>query len=462
MSDSQPSIKAPDLAKDAGLRELGDVANVAQFVSFAPGADPRQRFALLQRYEPDHQFDTLEEAVSAVFHSAPERSVNVRSFGPDQMKSNDFLYGLTTVDQATGAVRQMASNGLFTIVNETVDVGDGGVSGVAYAGLLEFAPGDTPRSVEKPGTLSIRKDWGIRLLDTVYGFTPDLKYPHDLRVEFSIHPIRRGYRRSHTIVWEMEQAATLQLEDELRWPNRFSRMLGDKAFGLLVADFANFPVPRTTVISRALPPFSFGRPTGTNEPWIRTCPPEPVPGLFLTQHGWVDPYRLLAEEDPEGTAVASVLSQESVEPMWSGALATGPDFRLVIEGVSGRGDDFMQGERAPERLPDVVVDSLTELHESALARLGPVRIEWVHDGSVPWVVQLHRGPSQSSGRVIYPGKARKFHSFEVKGGISELRKLIARLTGTGDGVRLVGDVGVTSHMGDLLRQARIPSRIESN
>ena len=38
--------------------------------------------------------------------------------------------------------------------------------------------------------------------------------------------------------------------------------------------------------------------------------------------------------------------------------------------------------------------------------------------------------------------------------------LIARIEGTGEGVVLIGHVGVTSHFGDLLRRARIPSRIE--
>jgi hypothetical protein len=34
------------------------------------------------------------------------------------------------------------------------------------------------------------------------------------------------------------------------------------------------------------------------------------------------------------------------------------------------------------------------------------------------------------------------------------------LQGTGEGIVLAGRVGITSHLGDLLRRARIPSRIE--
>jgi hypothetical protein len=59
-------------------------------------------------------------------------------------------------------------------------------------------------------------------------------------------------------------------------------------------------------------PFRFGRPTGSGERWLRTCPAEPVPGWFLTQRGWRDPFDLL--EDPSGQGVEAVLSQEGVPP----------------------------------------------------------------------------------------------------------------------------------------------------
>jgi hypothetical protein len=65
------------------------------------------------------------------------------------------------------------------------------------------------------------------------------------------------------------------------------------------------------------------------------------------------------------------------------------------------------------------------------------------------------------GRVIFPGEALCYHPLEIAQGIDALRELIARVEGTGDGIVLVGRVGVTSHFGDLLRRARIPSRIEA-
>jgi hypothetical protein len=54
----------------------------------------------------------------------------------------------------------------------------------------------------------------------------------------------------------------------------------------------------------------------------------------------------------------------------------------------------------------------------------------------------------------------RYYPFEVSDGIEALRELIGRVRGTGEGIVLVGRVGVTSHLGDLLRRAQIPSRIE--
>jgi hypothetical protein len=128
--------------------------------------------------------------------------------------------------------------------------------------------------------------------------------------------------------------------------------------------------------------------------------------------------------------------------------------------VAGRGDEFMAGERPPEELPDAVAADVLSLYRTARRSLGPLRCEWVHDGRTAWVVQLHKGASATSGRVIFPGEARRFHPFPVERGIEALRGLIARVRGTGEGITLVGRVGVTSHLGDVLRRAEIPSRLE--
>ncbi|HEY0169865.1 MAG TPA: hypothetical protein VGB98_02345 [Pyrinomonadaceae bacterium] len=445
--------------KDAVLDRLSLEANVAQFVSFAPNLG--QRHSRVHGHEPNVDFGSAEAAVAALLERSGERRVNVRSFLPDDPKSKPFRYDIRTAAEAVATARDFAARGLYLIVNETIDVNDGGVSGVAFGDLIELAPGDTPRCVEKPGTASFTRGEGLRVLETVYGFRPALDYDPETRVEFSLHPLRRGYLHDHTIVWELERMGESHARGDTRWPNRFSRFVGDKAFGLLVADAVGLPVPRTTVIARGLAPFTFGRGTRTGEIWIRTCPVEQDPGHFTTRRGWCDPFKLLELEDPEAKHLASVLAQEGVDAAYSGSLVVEADGAVRIEGAGGYGDRFMVGEAEVEELPGGVLASVRERFDEAHARLGPVRMEWVHDREgFTWVVQLHRGATTTQGSVIHRGEASRYHRFEVARGIDELRGLIASVRGTGEGIILVGHVGVTSHLGDLLRKAEIPSRIE--
>ena len=64
-------------------------------------------------------------------------------------------------------------------------------------------------------------------------------------------------------MWEYETSDSAPASANLAWPNRFSRHIGDKAFGLLVADVMGLQVPKTTVLARRVAPFSFGEPTGS-------------------------------------------------------------------------------------------------------------------------------------------------------------------------------------------------------
>jgi len=444
--------------KDDILDRLARQGNVAQFVSFGP--DLGVRHVWIRGFPQGERFASLEEAVGALLTVSPEGSVNIRSWQPDDPKNRSFFYGRKEPGEILAELRRLAADGLYTIVNETIDVEDGGVSGVAFGDLLEFAPGDTPRCVEKPGACALPRDLGFRVLETVYGFQPALPERREARVEWTIHPLKRGYRREHTTLWEMETPGPPPVAPRIEWPHRFSRHLGDKAFGLVIADALGLSVPRTMVFPRRLAPFTFGTGTGSSETWLRTCPLEQVPGRFTTHRGWIDPFRLLREEDPEGDAIASVLAQEGVDARHSGALLAGPDGEPLVEGVVGRGDDFMLGRKPPEELPAGVESSLKDLYRRAAGRLGAVRFEWVHDGARPWIVQLHRGAAVSSGRVIFPGDAEIYRSLEISQGIDALRELIAKVQGTEEGIVLLGRVGVTSHFGDLLRRARIPSRIE--
>jgi hypothetical protein len=448
------------LLKDEALDQLAEVANVARFVSFAPGDPLIQRFCRFHGRPPNQRFSTPEEAVEALLRTSETGSVNVRSFRAGGSKGGPFKYGNRDRDEALAVVRHYARAGLYTIVNETIDVEDGGVSGVALGGVVEFAPGDTPRAVEEAGTVALGHGAALRLLATIYGFAPELDFKPDERVEFSIHPLAVGVRRTHTIVWERERVIPVEVSAALVWPNRFSRFIGDKAFGLLIADTLGLPVPATTVVARKVAPFHFGRRTGSAETWLRTCPQEPVPGRFTTQRGWRDPFALMAEEDPNGDVLASMLAQEGVAARWSGAALPGADGQFVVEGVAGFGDEFMLGRQAPGTPPGGVVRDVTALAAQAAGTVGPVRLEWAHDGDRAWILQLHQGVGVPEAGVIYPGEPSRWRLFDPAEGLDSLRRLIAEVSAaSGEGIIVNGDVGITSHVGDLLRRAAIPARL---
>lgn len=445
--------------KDESLDRLANSVNVAQFVSFSPGEQIKQEYSRVLGYSPNHVFSGVSEAVEALMENSPESSLNVRSFTPEDPRSNEFLYGLTNVDDVEVAVKRIAGMGLFVIVNETVDVNDGGVSGVCQGGTIEFAPDDTPRCVEKAGVTSLPKSWALGILEKVYGFTVGVDFGSEFRLEFSIHPKPRGWKHTHVLGWELENIGETQIEAAMVWPNLFSQLIGDKAFGLLVGAEIGLPVPKTTVISRRVAPFTFGKETGCAERWIRTCPREQVAGKFTTHHGWLDPFKLLAEEDPSGDQIASVISQDAVRASYSGALIVGADGKSIIEGRKGGGEELMQGTVLPEKLPDHIIDDVMDLYASAYKHLGPVRFEWVHDHERAWVVQLHRGATETTATVLVPGEASQWRRFDISQGLEALRGELSRLL-PDEGLILVGQVGLTSHVADVVRKAGRPARLD--
>lgn len=444
--------------KDAVLDSLSSHGNVAQFVSFSPTLEIR--YSRIADLPPNATFKSPSDAIAALLKAAPERSVNVRSYHPENPKSREFVYALRDVDEVLKVLQRLAGQGLYTIVNETVDVNDGGVSGVALGDVIEFAPGDTPRCVEKPGTLSLPRSVALSMLQRVYGFAPTLPTGR-WRVEFSIHPIRRGYRQAHTILWEAERGEASQHAPHARWPNRFSRFLGDKAFALLLADCLGFSVPSTVVISRSVAPFAFGRTTGTGETWVRTCPKEPVPGKFATLRGWTDPFKLLAQEDPDALELVSVLSQEGVRSAFSGASICTPQQEAIVEGVQGIGSEFMLGREGGQDLPTETVAAVRELMESVAGVIGgTVKVEWAYDGETVWILQMQLLENAVRESVVVPGEPTRFRRFNVAEGIDRFRKCVADAKAAGDGIIVVGSVGITSHFGDILRRSGVPSRIE--
>ncbi|MDP9332215.1 MAG: hypothetical protein M3Q30_02715 [Actinomycetota bacterium] len=341
-------------------------------------------------------------------------------------------------------------------MNETIDVCDGGVSGVRGGGITEFAPGGTPRIVEEPDICSVDDALADAIIATVYRVSPPFPPDRALRVEFSIHPVAVGYREEPWIVWEVTRTADERLSPNLYWPNRFSRHIGDKAFGLLVAHLVGLPVPRTDVLSRNVAPFNFGTDTGTCDQWVRTCPRQFSPGEFPTVHGWSDPFAMMASADPDGTNIASVLIQQGVNSQWSGAGRTTPDLP-EIEGVAGDGDAFMLGQREPSVLPTMVVERVRDLLLTARDLFGPVRAEWAMDAQQPWLVQLNM-TQHVSNVTINAGNARAWLPYNPTTGLDALRSLIEDAHRDHCGIEVTQPVGLTSHIGDILRDANVPAR----
>jgi hypothetical protein len=165
----------------------------------------------------------------------------------------------------------------------------------------------------------------------------------------------------------------------------------------------------------------------------------------------------LAEEDPEGSAIASVLSQRGVRAQYSGALIVDASGRPVIEGKRGEGEDLMLGIRLPEQLPQQVTADVMSIFNFLRERLGPVRFEWVHDGGKVWIVQLHRGATQTAEGVLVPGEAKVWNRFYVSTGLNALRSALDTLP-ENEGIVLVGEIGLTSHIADVVRKAGKPAR----
>ena len=446
------------LRKDELLDRLADWINVAQFVSFSSDGKPRQEYSRVVGYPPNHHFEHLRTALETLLRTSVGQSVNVRSFTQESPLSREFIYGITSLDEVVAAVERLALAGQNTIVNETIDVNDGGVSGVVMGDVIEFAPDDTPRCVEKPGVASLPRSWGIPVLSTVYRFSPDLDVPRASRLEFSLHPRPCGWRQTHTLGWEYVGIEAPDFEPRLFWPNRFSRMIGDKVFGLLIAHHAGLPVPRTTVVNRRVAPFTFGRDTNSREVWLRTSPFEQVPGKYITVQGWLDPFKLMQQEDPNGEMLPSLLVQAAVPSKYSGATVVTADGKLIVEGKSGRGDLLMRGKARPELLPEFVTRAVNELNLAAGRKFGPVGFEWVHDGDQAWVVQLHHGATVSTDEILVPGQASRWICFDVSHGLEILREIL-RTMDPEVGLILSGTVGLTSHIAEVIRRAGIPARM---
>ena len=446
------------MLKDERLSQLAKSHNVARFVSFDDSLPSPQIRHSVPSVSPHGRSATdPNEAIGYLLKASRHRTVNVRTFYPDgPRRQGKFTYGLDRLTDVWSAVLDAARNGCYSIVNETIDTHDGGVSGVYTSAVSECAPDATPRVVERGDTFGGPSSLVAGVLDLIYGVDSRSVLTGSERLEFSVHPGPEGSRNERIIIWEASAAPReISHRPSVEWPNDLSRVVGDKAFGLVVAEALGVPVPLTTVVPRRVAPFTFGDPTGVGNHWIRTCPREPVPGKWPTFQGWRDPYRLLADIDPRGDTISSLISQESVQAAWSGAaMLRRIPLTVEVEGVSGFGDDFMLGRATPEDLPPDVVTRVERVLQKLSHVLGDVRMEWADDGSRVWVLQLHR--VRSDINLAVPRANDDWIPYDPASGIDLLYSALDRAIQQRVGVIVTARVGATSHIGEILAGSAVP------
>lgn len=471
-----------DMRKDDILFNLIQQGyNVAQFIGIDSVDIYNPRHVYINGLDSHKQY-TLKELIVELINRSKSKYVNIRSYQVNNMKGNRFVYkkGIDDIDEIMYIIQENAQNGLESIVNENIDISDGGVSGVLLSNIVEFSPNDTPRCVEKEGVCSLDREIGLEMLEKVYGFSLKKlkKISPTQRVEFSIHPQRQGIKQEHVIFWEMEDVGWVQTTSQLNIPNNFSRYIGDKVFGLLLADCMDIPVPKSTVINRSVAPFNFGKDTGCNEVWIRTAPSKKLGGYYDTFFGWVDPFELINSNEnridscEDDCNIPSLISQKSVLATYSGAgMFDSESLDLVIEGVAGYGDEFMidgKKESLPNNIFKLVCDQSMDIFNTfdIACNIGDVSFEWVLDeNNELWIVQFNKLNHKSTNNIIVPAECENIEYIDfdtTTNDIDSLRGIIKHIQSQSakGGVRVLGNIGVTSHIGDILRASSIPSFVE--
>ena len=424
--------------------------NIAQFVSTDnKGALRNQVVSGIFR-----PCKNTRDAVKSLLVASDSGLVNVRSYSPGSHQGCPFVYGLSSLDDVESVISKRVSEGLYTVINETIDVKDGGVSGVSEGGVVEVAPGTTPRGVEGLDVSPFPSWLARKMIENIYSIDLDITHDTNYRVEFSVHPSPCGVRKTNAIVWE-EQETNRIIPSSVNWPNPLSRHIGDKAFGLMVASLFGFRVPKARVFLRdtRIRSFSFGVNTNSTNKWTRTCPSVQMPGKFQTVNKLVDPYILMQEDDSSGEFIPGCIVQDEVKAKYSGATITGANGEPLTSGVVGFGDCYMAGGGA-DNLPDSIVFDVHSVWQNIVSVLGASRFEWVHDGDEVWVVQLHCGKSVSRENVIVPGKPERWVEFSSSMGLEYLRDLVKT---SGIGIKITSPIGMTSHVADILRKNNIPS-----
>ena len=101
-----------------------------------------------------------------------------------------------------------------------------------------------------------------------------------------------------------------------------------------------------------------------------------------------------------------------------------------------------------------------QLLDTVRAVLGDVQIEWAFDGRQVWLLQLHvRSLKGIGGQTLSPGGAERWLDYDPDEGLAALRALTHQARAEAAGINVVRPVGITSHVGDVIRAAGVPGRM---
>lgn len=415
----------------------------------------------------------IDDIIELLTHSK-EGSVNIRTWRKDREKGSEFIYGLTSVDEIVSKLNKLRSEGYEILLNETIDKDDGGISGVMLGNIVEFAPFSTPRNVENGNVCRLPIDIAIRILAYTYNLSVTTfnklmnlskisKEGH--RIEFSVHPKHPQYT-----VWEIDTLEGRQSPKFINVPQDcdFSKMIGNKTFGLLLMSAMNINVPNSEVINMYLDEkFKFGlyENKQSDYKWLRPAPKIKEPGKYDSiRSKKLDIPKRIREWDKE---ISSYIIQDDVNSEYSGSAIMRENWRVIVEGVEGTGEDFMVGKKEVESLPKSIIDKV-------IRTLLELRLDFEKNGiinttfSIEWgivdrtviIFQFNFIEDDSNEDWIVEPKNgdTTYIDYNVERGLEEFRDLTSKIK-EGQGINLIGNIGITSHFGDLLRKYRIPSRI---
>lgn len=453
------------IPRDERMRLIGEHFNVAAFVSF--DCEMNVRLVSLPPSAPLPGSDHAS-LIKELIRCSPSNAVNVRLFRFGTSTGARMHTNLKCPDAVANLVRTCLGVQDYAIVSEAIPVNDGGVSGVVSAGVMEFLHGVTPRFVDQPQDIDFPQftaDVGARFLAAIYGSDVSFSFPKHIRVEFSAHPNPVGIRGTRMVIWDAYKVMNPAREaPKSYWPNAYSEWIGDKLYGELAAWSSGFKVPETkgflhpcitnhdgTVLSRWTPPagITFGKSTGSQNVWLRSSPSRRRPGHYPTRRSSKSPLSFLMEVDPIGLEVRSCLRQQEVEAHYSGA-AIGSRESVLVEGVIGDGSEFMMGKRPPTNLPPSVLGMVEEVAHDLVASFGDNRFEWAVDGSGVWILQVNPCETPQRSSIPLEIDGYRYIDFDPDEGLDCLQAVIELTRTTEATVRLSRNVGLTSHVIELL------------